>query len=152
MGMVMGRIMWVKVTSISLLMLMCASAFGAEKPECGSAVDAADRLVPDSDKRCDYTKTGLNGVIHKAFSGNKNAGEESVEPSDQETKEKKVDMFAAKLIAKEEFNSPQQLQAVKFSLLEAAALKCPKGFVVESERYTPTATKTIKLELIYACL
>ncbi len=144
--------MWVKLAFISVLTLLCSLALAEEKPECGSAVDAADRLVPDSDKHCDYTKTGLNGVIHKALSGKKNAGEEVAEPKVQDVKEKKIEVVADKLTAKGEFNSSQQLQAVKFSLLEVAAGQCAKGFVLESERYLPTATKAMKLELTYQCL
>lgn len=144
--------MWVKLAFISVLTLLCSLALAEEKPECGSAVDAADRLVPDSDKHCDYTKTGLNGVIHKALSGKKNAGEEVAEPKVQDVKEKKIEVVADKLTAKGEFNSSQQLQTVKFSLLEVAAGQCAKGFVLESERYLPTATKAMKLELTYQCL
>lgn len=144
--------MWVKLTVLSSLALVCSLAFAEEKPECGPAVDAADRLASDSDEHCDYTKTGLNGVLHKALSGKKSAGEESAEPLAQDVKEKKMGVVADKLTAKGEFNSPQQLQVVKFSLLEAAAGQCPKGFVLESERYLPTATKAMKLELIYHCL
>ena len=144
--------MWFKLTFLSSLVLVCSLAFAEEKPECGPAVDAADRLASDSDEHCDYTKTGLNGVLHKALSGKKSAGEASAEPTAQDIKEKKPDVVVDKLIAKGEFNSPQHLQAVKFSLLEAAAVKCPKGFVLESEQYTPTATKAMKLELIYHCL
>ncbi len=144
--------MRVKLAFISSLTLVCSLAFAEEKQECGSAVDAADRLAPDSDKHCDYTKTGLNGVIHKALSGKKNVGEEDVEPKAQDVKEKKMKVVADKLTAKGEFNSPQELQTVKYSLLEAAAGQCAKGFVLGSERYLPTATKAMKLELTYQCL
>lgn len=144
--------MWFKFTLLSSLVLVCSMAFAEEQHECGSAVDAADRLTPDSDKHCDYTKTGLNGVLHKAFSGKKGEGEEVAELKVQDAKEKKVDVKADKLTAKDEFNSPQQLQTVKFSLLEVAAGQCPKGFLLESERYIPTVTKAIKLELSYQCL
>ena len=147
--------MWFKLIFISSLMAMCSLAFAEEKPECGSAVDAADRLDPDSDEHCDYTKTGLNGVLHKAFSGKKNKDEGSadqVAQAPQGTMDKKADAVKNELIAKGEFNSPQQLQTVKFSLLEAAALKCTKGFTVNSEQYLPTSTKAMKLELAYQCL
>ncbi|HOY23108.1 MAG TPA: hypothetical protein PK002_08125 [Cellvibrio sp.] len=144
--------MWFKLTFLSSLALVCSLAFAEEMPECGSAVDAADRLAPDSDKHCDYTKTGLNGVLHKALSGKKNTGEESAEPAAQNINEQRTDIAADKLIAKGEFNSPQQLQTVKFSLLGAAAAKCPKGFVMESEQYVPSATKAMRLELIFHCL
>ena len=148
----LGQIMWFTLTFLSSLALVCSLAFAEEKPECGSAVDAADRLAPDSDNHCDYTKTGLNGVIHKALSGKKNTGEEGAEPKAQDAKEKKKEVVVDKLTAKGEFNSPQQLQTVKFSLLEAAAGQCVKGFMLDSERYLPTATKAMKLELTYQCL
>jgi hypothetical protein len=144
--------MWFKLTFLSSLTLVCSLAFAEEKPECGSAVDAADRLTPDSDKHCDYTNTGLNGVIHRTLARKKNAGTESSEPAAQDPKDKKTEPAVEKLIAKGEFNSPQQLQAVKFGLLEAAAIKCPKGFVLESEQYLPLVTKGMKLELRFQCL
>lgn len=144
--------MWFKLTFLNSLALVCSLAFAEEKLECGSAVEAADRLAPDSDKHCDYTKTGLNGVLHKAFSGKKNEGDEIAETKAQDPKEKRVDAKADKLTARDEFNSPQQLQVVKYNLLEAAAVQCPKGFLLESERYVPTMTKAIKLELTYQCL
>ena len=144
--------MWFKLTFLSSLALVGSLAFAEEKPECGLAVDAADRLAPDSDTHCDYTKTGLNGAIHRALAGKKNAAEEKVEPNAQELKDKKTELAKDKLVAKGEFNSQQQLQAVKFSLLEAAAINCPKGFVLESERYLPAPMKALKLELNYQCL
>jgi hypothetical protein len=145
--------MWVKLTFLSSLLLMCSLAVAEEKPECGAAVDAADRLAPDSDKHCDYTNTGLNGVLHKVFSGKpKPATDDSAEPVTQELKEKKADLAEVKLVAKGEFNSPQQLQLAKFNLLEAAATQCPKGFVVESERYFSASAQSMKLELAYQCL
>jgi len=145
--------MWVKLTFLSSLVLVCSMAIAEEKPECGSAVDAADRLAPDSDKHCDYTTTGLNGVLHKVFSSKPTATvEDNAEPVAQELKNKKADLVAAKLIAKGEFSSPQQLQLAKFNLLEAAAAQCPKGFVVESERYFSSLPKSMKLELTYQCL
>lgn len=143
--------MWFKLTFLSSLALVCSLALAEEKAECGSAVDAADRLTPDSDKHCDYTKTGLNGVIHRSLARKKNAGEEIAEPIAQDIKEKKTDVD--KLIAKAEFSSPQQLQLVKFGLLETLTLECTKGFVVEGERYLPIInSQKMKLELIYHCL
>ena len=144
--------MWFKFTFLSSLALVGSLAFAEEKPECGSAVDAAERLAPDSDKHCDYTKTGLNGVIHRTLARKKDAGAESLEPAAQDPKDKKTDVAADKLIAEGEFYSPQQLQTVKFGLLEAAAVKCPKGFVMESEQYLPTPTNGMKLELRFQCL
>ncbi|RZA06236.1 MAG: hypothetical protein EOO68_05320 [Moraxellaceae bacterium] len=52
-----------------------------------------------------------------------------------------------------EFISAQQLQSVKFALMEKLSLECARGFVVEGERYLPIInSKVMKLELIYHCL
>ncbi len=141
-----------KFTVLVSFAFVCSMALAEEQLECGSAVEAADRLAPDSDKHCDYTKTGLNGVIHKALSGRKSDGELLVESKVQDSKDKQANSKLDKLVVNDEFSSPQQLQLVKYSLLKAASGQCPKGFNVEAERYIPTATEALKLELIYRCL
>lgn len=145
--------MRLKLTLLSALLLYGASVIASEKPDCGSAVDAADRLAPASDEGCDYTKTGLNGVLHKALSGKADSAEDSKEVIVKDANEKNEPaVIGAVRQGKSEFSSASQLQSLKFVLLEKIALECVKGFVVESERYLPTATKTLKLELIYHCL
>ncbi len=143
--------MLLKLTLVSALLFSCAFVAANEKPECGSAVDAADRLSPDSDKDCDYTKTGLNGVLHRALS----KSSDSATTKNQVTEEINSSAVAVdkpKQNTTNEFNSAQQLQSVKLLLLEKVVTECPKGFVVEGEKYVPTSSKVMKLELIYHCL
>lgn len=156
--------MWSKLVFCAVLLCLCMGAAAVEKPECGSAVDAADRLAPDSDKDCDYTKTGLNGVLHKAFSGKKALNKDNAD-SVVETHQEELPKAALKLskvapnrlIVTASFNSQQQWQTVKFSLLESAAQQCPAGFVVVSEQYLPAVVasadaKAMTLGLTYQCL
>lgn len=145
--------MLLKLTLVSVLLLSCAFVMANEKPECGLAVDAADRLSPDSDKDCDYTKTGLNGVLHKALSGKADATENSNDVTVKDSSEKNEPAaVGVTRPPKSEFSSQQQLQSVKFALLEKIVAECTKGFVVEGEKYLPTSSKAMKLELIYHCL
>jgi hypothetical protein len=144
--------MWITLLVCAVLLCPCLGATAGEQSECGLAVDAADRLAPDADKDCDYTKTGLNGVLHKAFAGKKEAASASLAATVPAPNNLSAALATANLIAKAEFTSAQQLQAVKFGLLEAAALKCPQGFVLESEQYVPAAPKTMTLALTYQCL
>jgi len=145
--------MLLKVSLLSALLLSSAGVMANEKPECGSAVDAADRLSPASDEGCDYTKTGLNGALHKALSGktDKTDGEKAIAVKDA-NEQSKLAVNTPANIGKGEFSSAQQLSALRFSLLSNAAIECPKGFMLDSERYIPTAKNTIKLEFIYRCL
>jgi hypothetical protein len=140
-----------KLILVSALLFSCAFSFADEKPECGLAVDAADRLSPDSDKDCDYTKTGLNGVLHRALSGNP---KDDSDPKVVKESSEKVAQIAEQntFLKNGEFKTAQQLQTLKFSLLEAAAIKCPAGFILDGESYMPGGSKAMKLELVYHCL
>ena len=130
----------------------------AKDDDCPSAVDAAEAQNPNAYKDCDYSKTGLNGALHKAFAKSKESDDSSKEAPIKESTNKEIaeksslPVDKAKLIAASEFSSSQQLQTLKFALLEKVALECTNGFVVEAERYLPTSTKATKLELIYHCL
>jgi hypothetical protein len=146
-----------------VLIFFTSFAF-AKEDDCPSAVDAAEAQNPNAYKDCDYSKTGLNGALHKVFAKSKESDDgtkEAVikESANKDLKEAKdvteksaLPVEKAKLIAVSEFSSPQQLQALKFALLEKTALECTKGFVVEGERYLPAPPKATKLELIYHCL
>jgi hypothetical protein len=140
--------MILKVSLFCVMLLSSICVIADDKPECGPAVDAADRLAPASDMDCDYTKTGLNGVLHKAFSEMSTKAEQNQEAGDRKAVVASVpaDNEAG------EFSSPQQLNSLKFSLLNKATLECPKGFVLDGERYLPVIKKAMKLELIYHCL
>lgn len=144
---------------ICVLLFFTSFAF-AKDDDCPSAADAAEAQNPNAYKDCDYSQTGLNGVLHRALSKKKESSEELDDVPDEtavssnnvskEAKQKAVDKTL--LLDRSEFKTAQQLQALKFNLLNAAATKCPKGFVVEGERYLPSSDKAMKLELIYHCL
>lgn len=143
-------------------LLFCTNFAFAKDDDCPSAVDAAEAQNPNAYKDCDYSKTGLNGALHRVFAKSKESEDASKEapvkePANKELAEKSSQPTATaaektKLITASEFSSAQQLQTLKFALLEKVALECTKGFVVEGERYLPTSTKATKLELIYHCL
>jgi len=140
--------MFLRLTLLIVLLFSCVGVMADEKLECGSAVDAADRLSPAADEHCDYTQTGLNGVLHRALAKSSDAGATNI----KEGADSNTVLDKPKQNSVHEFSSPQQLQTLKFALLEKVALECPKGFVVEGERYLPTSSKATKLELIYHCL
>ena len=48
-------------------LLILANIAYADEDECPAAVDAAEAQNQNLYKNCDYTQTGLNGVLHKAF-------------------------------------------------------------------------------------
>ena len=154
------------------LVIFCniAVVYAADE-ECEAAVDAASRVNPDKDKRCDYSNTGLNGVLHRALA-KKSESPESV-ASEEKKLDTKVQSSAQSslnsaasnpinlttkpvdttktLLATGEFTSAQQLQTLRYALIQKAAQECSKGFIVEGERYLPGAKGTT-LEFIYHCL
>lgn len=142
---------------VCVLLFFTSCAF-AKDDDCPAAVDAAEAQNPNAYKDCDYSKTGLNGALHKAFAKSKESDDSGKETPIKESANKEIaeksssPLEKTKLITASEFSSPQQLQSLKFALLEKVALECTKGFVVEGERYLPTSTKATKLELIYHCL
>lgn len=131
--------------------LICAD----ELPDdCEAAVDAADRLNSDSNKHCDYSKTGLNGVLHKAFANKAAVPEQATKeaaPEQAPTATAAVTGNLPRAIARE-FDSAQQLSVLRYELLQLAAKDCAAGFVLVEERYLPVAAKHLKLELNYRCL
>lgn len=131
---------------LSGLCLVCTGALAADE-DCDAAVDAADRLTRNDDGHCDYTKTGLNGALHRALAKKSEVAQESGNINNEVLTSLPN---APQLLA--EFNSAAQLQSLRFSLIQKAGQECPKGFVLESERYLPAANKAMKLELVYRCL
>ena len=131
--------------------LCCASLAFAQDDDCPSAVDAAEAQNPNAYKNCDYTKTGLNGILHQALSGKSEQSTASKVVVNKESKSQQMQSPPA-LVSADDFANPQELSGLKFGLLELAALKCPKGFALEEERYLPTARKGMRLELTYHCL
>lgn len=141
---------------------------------CEPAVDAADRLNSNTNKNCDYSNTGLNGVLHRALSKKNEAGAETViekEPSkalskeqgnkEPADKEKTVGMNSSTISSskkdlaytlKGEFSSAQQLASVRYELVRKATQECVKGFAIDGEHYLPVSAELMKLELSFHCL
>ena len=140
------------------VMLFSTAVFADD--ECEAAVDAANRVNPNENKNCDYSNTGLNGVLHRAFNKKSEVNEDDssakavVAEKTVEAKESVVSEAAVKsLVQSAEFSSAQQLQTLRFGLIQQTARECARGFVVEGERYLSVAkSKAMKLELIYHCL
>ena len=146
------------------VMLFSSAVFADD--ECEAAVDAANRVNPNENKNCDYSNTGLNGVLHRAFAKksaeDKTSAEsvvadkvvtDKVATEKSETRDAVNEAAVKSLVASAEFSSPQQLQNLRFGLIQQTARECAKGFVVEGERYLPVPkSKATKLELIYHCL
>ena len=134
--------------SVLMLLLFTQVIYANELPDdCEAAVDAADRLNADSNKHCDYSKTGLNGVLHKALANKKSAPEPTANLA--------ADTLATASLPQvvtREFDSAQQLSAVRYDAIQLASRECAAGFVVRGERYLPVAEKRLKLELSYQCL
>jgi hypothetical protein len=137
---------------ILLFSLLIANfTFAAE--DCPPAAEVAEAQNPNAYKDCDYSEKGLNGVLHRALKKKTDAAEQtesSAKPVEAIVKEDQV--VAKNFLAKGEFNSAQQLQNLRFGLIQKAADNCPKGFLLESEKYLPQADKSMKLELLYHCL
>ena len=143
-----------KILFCGFVLLSTSTVFAEElKDGCEPAVDAADRLQADADKHCDYSNTGLNGVLHRALNKKENLPM-AAEPLVQKTAANAVALDAPtprfKLSA--EFNSAQQLVNQRYELLQKAAHECSKGFAVNSEHYLPVSAKSMTIELSYQCL
>lgn len=140
-----------KILFACVLLFNAGIAYGDD--DCPSAADAAESQNQNAYKHCDYSKTGLNGVLHKAFSSATDETKEDKNTLSKDVTEKNQSpVDKTQLMSVSEFSSAQQLPSVKFVLLEKLSLECTKGFVVEGERYLPTSNKAMKLELIYRCL
>lgn len=139
-----------------LLLSVLMSSYVYAADDCPPAAEVAETQNPNAYKDCDYSNTGLNGALHRSW-------KKKMEQSDADEPDKKdaaVKMEQAKeeaiqsknILAKGEFNSAQQLQNLRFGLIQKASTDCPKGFLLESEKYLPSADKAMKLELLYHCL
>jgi len=135
-----------------LLNLLFISVAYAEE-DCPPAADVAAAQNPNAFKDCDYSNTGLNGVLHRTFKKKEDKADQDITTLKTSESITKEDLpVNNQLLAKGVFNSAQQLQTLRFALIQNAAVECPKGFLLESEKYIPAADKTIKLELLYHCL
>ena len=142
--------MFNKVLLLVVVGLFITNVFADElKDDCEAAVDAADRLNADNDKHCDYSKIGLNGILHKAFSKNDSSASSA---KDQPRSEVVVSKNSPARVAFREFDSLQQLMSVRYELLSLAEHECNKGFLIEREHSTTVDKKRLKLELYYNCI
>lgn len=139
-----------KIAFISLLAL-CSSSVLALDDDCEAAVDAASRINPNDDIHCDYSNTGLNGVLHRAFAKKSDSTNDEAANSSKESSKAAVSADTKVPSVNSEFTSAQQLQNLRYALIQKTAQECAKGFVVEGERYLP-GVKGMTLELIYHCL
>ncbi len=138
-----------KILLLSLLFI--CSAYAEE--ECPPAAEVAATQNPNAFKDCDYSDTGLNGVLHRTFKKKEDKADANIAALKTSESIMKDELPANnKLLAKGVFNSTQQLQTLRFALIQNAAAECPKGFLLESEKYLPAADKSMKLELLYHCL
>ena len=156
-----------KKSLLCCVILIVANTVYADevKDGCESAVDAADRLGSNANGDCDYSNTGLNGVLHRAI-----VNKEKVPTNkkvDAETKIEKLNLAASSESVKAtaavtakvnsphvisaKFGAAQQLASVRYELIRRAAQECAKGFALDKERYLPTETQLLQLELTYSC-
>ncbi len=149
---------------IVCLCLFFSLAAVANEDECEAAVDAASRVNPNEDKNCDYSNTGLNGVLHRAFAKKQTEDGKAVDEKNSAeisntvvAPNSSVSGEAAKLVSSgkvgsAEFASAQELERVRYELIKQAQKACSKGFVVQGERYLPIVSSSMRLELLYYCL
>lgn len=132
-------------------LLLTNLAFAVE--DCPPAAEVAEAQNPNAYKDCDYSDKGLNGMLHRTFKKKADSTEEAKAPEKSaEVAVKEESVVAKNILAKGEFNSALQLQSLRFALIQKASTDCPKGFLLESEKYLPMADKSMKLELLYHCL
>lgn len=142
-----------------LIVLVLACNCFAEEKDCPPAAEVAETQNPNAYKDCDYSDSGLNGMLHRSWKKKVEESEEQDALASGKGKSASADQVlkdevlqTKTVLAKGVFNSAQQLQTLRFALIQNAAAECPKGFLLESEKYLPAADKSMKLELLYHCL
>lgn len=151
-----------KFTAAVLIGICCSVTHVYAEDNCESAVDDADSMNVNR-KDCDYTKEGLNGVLHKAF----NKGSEGAVL--ETTAEKPVPAAQTESVLAAKKSNKSLVQAKHFSLsvevdqwpsvalartqlLPKAMEKCVKGFAIQGESYRSLAMGRIGLTLEFSCL
>lgn len=141
-----------------MVLLLACNCFAEEK-DCPPAAEVAETQNPNAYKDCDYSDTGLNGMLHRSWKKKVEENEEQEALAIGKGKSAATEQVAKEellqtktVLAKGLFNSAQQLQTLRFALIQNASAECPKGFLLESEKYLPQADKAMKLELLYHCL
>ena len=146
------------MNKVNLCVLVCSLLsvpLGAEPAtnkadDCPAAVDAADSMNVNR-QGCDYSKEGLNSVLHRVF----NKSEEGArldtaaapEPRSSAVAEVGIDIQLRLRLA-----DIGQAALGKNQLLAKALLACPQGFQVNSESYKPQAKQALELILDIRCL
>lgn len=126
----------------------------SDKEDCEAAVDVAGRM---EDTKCDYSNTGLNGVLHRAFAKKSEATDDESNAKRAVKSESKSPVSSSSVsseavVISGTFSSAAELGVIRFSLIEKAARQCTKGFVVDAERYLPVSSSAMSLEFVYRCL
>lgn len=154
-----------------LVVMLCSSAFAFAADlddNCESAVDAADKIGSPINKECDYSNTGLNGVLHRAFAKketavvDKNSNEATNTEANNKNAQTTISIAPIKSVTTDvvkpllrvlnaEFGTVQQLAAVRYELIRKASEECTTGFVLEKESYIPAENKLLQLQLTYSC-
>lgn len=112
--------------------------------ECGNAVDAADSMNVNQ-KECDYSDQGLNGFLQKAF---KKSDEGAVLKTSTEKPEQTKDVMEQGV----EVETWANVALAKQQLLPKLMERCPKGFRLVGEYFSPLPMGRIQLVIQYSCL
>jgi hypothetical protein len=160
----------IKYLLLAVILCSSTSLLAAEVDDsCESAVDAADKLGSPINKECDYSNTGLNGVLHRAVVNKEKVvidktsnNEVSVKASSKNMKtaadivpsDSATNNVAKPLVRliSAEFGTVQQLATARYELIRTASQDCPIGFILDKESYLPAKNKLLKLQLTYSCL
>lgn len=129
------------------LPLWAESSSSSAKGDCPAAVDAADAMNVNR-QDCDYSKEGLNGVLHRVF-------KKSEEGARLDTVAAPAPAATAEGIGMQlrlQLADISQAASGKHQLLAKALLACPQGFQVTSETYKPAAKPAVELSLDIRCL
>lgn len=120
---------------------------GADEEDCIAAVDAMDSMNVNQ-KLCDYSNSGLNGVIHKAFN---DKGDSSAEQKQDSAAVAEASTAQLVKVLAIDVASEKHLAAVRSTAVYQALATCPAGFSLVRESYRPKSQKAIELMFEYQC-
>ena len=148
-----------KFIAAVLIGVCCSVTNVYAEDNCESAVDDADSMNVNR-KDCDYTKEGLNGVLHKAFNkGSEGAvletsTDKSLASADKPALKKavKATSESAYLLLSVEVDQWANVPVARNQLLPKAMEKCERGFSVHNENYRPLPMGRIGLSIVFSCL
>ena len=126
-----------------VLLLMAGPNWAEQNSsECAAAVDSADSLNPNQSAGCDYSKSGLNGWIHKNL---RQQEPETKSPVRALAKSGKLNVIMLRDSAE-----VSELGKLRNKLILDGLAECAAGFTVLAEAYRPLE-KTVELELKLSC-